>query len=106
MPTRQTMEDEMEGCGQVTIDGKTCWYVEFATPKTKLLVIRGEKGILGCGYFNMNVAEKIDEALAIVRGVQSVEDMLEGEVKKASPAAQALGVNPGMTGRQAMQIMA
>jgi len=96
----------MEGCGQVTIDGKTCWYVEFATPKTKLLVIRGEKGILGCGYFNMKVAEKIDEALAIVRGVQSVEDMLEGEVKKVSPAAQALGVNPGMTGRQAMQIMA
>ncbi len=96
----------MEGCNHLVIDGKICWYVEFATPKTKLLVVRGGKGILGCGYFNMSVAEKIDEALAIVRGVQSVEDMMEAEVRKASPAAQALGVTPGMTGRQAMQLMA
>lgn len=96
----------MEGCNHLVIDGKICWYVEFATPKTKLLVVRGGKGILGCGYFNMSVAEKIDEALAIVRGVQSVEDMMEAEVRKVSPAAQALGVTPGMTGRQAMQLMA
>ncbi|WP_291322247.1 DUF1805 domain-containing protein [Desulfonatronospira sp.] len=96
----------MEGCNQLMIDGKTCWYVEFPTPKTRLLAVRGEKGILGCGYFNMAVAEKIDEALAIVRGVQSVEDMLEAEVKKVSPAAQVLGVHAGMTGREAMQLMA
>ncbi len=96
----------MEECGQVTIDGKTFRYVDFPTPKTRLLVIRGGKGILGCGYFNMNVAEKLDEALAMVRGVQSVEDMLEAEVSKVSPAAQAMGVNPGMAGRRAMQIMA
>ncbi len=96
----------MEGCKHLVIDGKTCWYVEFPTPKTKLLVVRGEKGILGCGYFNMSVAEKIDEALAVVRGVQSIEEMLEAEVRKASPAAQSLGVTPGMTGRQAMQLMA
>ncbi|WP_291320861.1 DUF1805 domain-containing protein [Desulfonatronospira sp.] len=96
----------MEECGQVIIDGKTYRYVDFPTPRTKLLVIRGGKGILGCGYFNMSVAEKIDEALAIVRGVQSVEDMLEAEVRKVSPAARELGVTPGMTGRQAMQLMA
>ncbi len=96
----------MEGCHQMEIDGRVCSYVEFTTPKTRILVLRGEKGLIGCGYLNMSVAEKIDEALAVVRGVQSIEDILSAEVRLVSSAAGNLGVKPGMTGLEAMKILA
>jgi len=96
----------MEGCHQMEINGRICSYVEFSTPKTRILVLRGEKGLLGCGYLNMSVAARIDEALAVVRGVQSIDDMLSAEVRLVSPAARDLGIKPGMTGLEAMKILA
>ena len=72
----------------------------------KILLIKAGKGALGCGYINMAAAEKFNHALAIVSGVASYEDMLAAEVKSVSPAAEALGVKTGMTGREALLLMA
>jgi len=96
----------MKGYSRMEINGKTCWYAELSTPRTILLLVRGEKGLLGCGYLNMKAAVSINEALAIIRGVQSIEEMLNAQVNSVSPAAAALGVSPGMTGREALQILA
>ena len=68
----------------------------------KILLIKSKKGALGCGYINIAAAEKFDHALAIVSGVSSYEDMLTAEVKAVSAAAAALGVVPGMSGRDAL----
>ncbi len=70
--------------------------------KVSLLVIRGKRGMLGCGYFSLEAAEKFDDALAIVTGVSSYDDMLAAEVKKVSTAAAKLGVKIGQTGREAL----
>jgi len=96
----------MKGFSPMEINGNKCWYAELPTPKTVLLLVRGEKGLLGCGYLNMKAAVSIGEALAIVRGVQSIEEMLDAQVVSVSPAAASLGVSPGMTGREAMRILA
>ena len=71
----------------------------------KILVIQNSKGMLGCGYLNLETAEKLNHALAIVTGVKSYDDMLSAEVKACSAAAAALGVTPGMSGREALKIM-
>ena len=89
----------------VQVDGNTLDAITFATRNTKILVIRAARGLLGCGYISVDTAAKVGDALAIVSGVANYEDMLRASVKAVSPAAEALGVRPGMTGSEALQKM-
>lgn len=91
----------------LNIGNQTCEGADVLLPgNVHLLVIRGGRGLLGCGYLSMGAAEKFGHALAIVRGVASYEDMLAAEVQEVSAVAAALGVRPGMTGREALGLMA
>lgn len=60
-----------------------------------LLLIKGEKGFVMCGYLNIDVAERLGAAAAIVSGVNSFEDVLNAEIKAATSKAEALGLEPG-----------
>ena len=86
----------------VQLDGNALDAVTFASQNTKILVIRAARGMLGCGYLSVDTAAKVGDALAVVSGVANYEDMLAATVKAVSPAAEALGVRPGMTGRDAL----
>ena len=71
-------------------------------PKSTLLLIRGQHGVLGCGYFRVETADRTGDALAVVTGVKSCDEMLTAEVRQVSAAAAELGVRPGMSGREAL----
>ncbi len=86
----------------VTIDGIAFQAHCIALQHGSLLLIQGQQGMLGCGYFNIETAEKLHDALAIVSGVKNYDDMLAATVKTVSGAAAALGVTPGMSGREAL----
>ena len=68
-----------------------------------LLVVSGKNGVLACGYLNVATFDKLDEAGAIVTGVASFEDMLDAPLVAVSKAARQLGLQEGMTGRQALE---
>ena len=87
---------------KVNLDGNELDAITFATQNTKILVIRAANGMLGCGYISAETAAKVGDALAIVSGVANYDDMLQATVKAVSPAAEALGVRSGMTGRDAL----
>ena len=89
----------------VKLDGRDLDAVTFPTQNTKILVIRAGQGILGCGYISLETAAKVGDALAVVSGVSCYDDMLAATVKAVSPAAEALGVRPGMTGCEALKKM-
>ncbi len=78
---------------------KTCH--QLARP---LLVISGSKGCLTCGYLSMDSFERNGDAAAIVRGVDTYEEMLVAEVQDVSSQALELGVQSGMTGQQALSL--
>jgi uncharacterized protein YunC (DUF1805 family) len=61
-----------------------------------LILIKGEKGFVMCGYLSAEVAERVGLAAAIVSGVKSFEDVLNAEIKVATNKAKELGVQPGM----------
>lgn len=84
------------------IDGLEFRGDTIAMPHASLLVIQGRNGMLGCGYLNIETAEKLKHALAIVSGVASYDDMFAAKVVKVSTAAAALGVTVGMSGREAL----
>lgn len=73
--------------------------------KSPLLVIKAPKGVMGCGYLNIETFNRTGEAAVIVRGVNTHEDMLKAKVVAVSDAAGALGIEVGITGEEALEKM-
>jgi uncharacterized protein YunC (DUF1805 family) len=78
-------------------DGKAFQGIKSTIPDgPPLLLIKGEKGFVMCGYLSRDVAEKLGLAAAIVSSVNSFEDVLNATINKATSKAIKLGVEPGM----------
>ena len=75
---------------------------KIPTPNASLLVVSAKNGMLACGYLKVETADKLGDALAIVTGVSCYNDMLEKSVVAVSQSAQAMGVEVGMSGRDAL----
>ena len=75
------------------------------TANSVILLIQGKKANLGCGYFSMAAAEKMQDRFAIVRGVSTIEEVLNAPVADCSPEAAKCGVSSGMKGRDALLLM-
>ncbi len=60
-----------------------------------LLLVKGGKGFVMCGYLNIEVAERLEATAAVVSGVNSFDDVLNAEIKLATTKAKALGLAPG-----------
>lgn len=73
---------------------------ELARP---LLVMKAQNGFLACGYINPATCDATGEACAIVRGVNSYEDMLAADVVAVSAKAADLGVKVGDKGEEALK---
>jgi len=68
--------------------------------KLPLLIIRGSRGVLACGYVNVETFNKTGEVGAIVTGVNNFDDMLAAQVVGVSTAAAQVGIKAGMTGAE------
>lgn len=73
--------------------------------KLPLLTIQGEKGLLACGYVNVSTCNKTGEACAIVSGVNQHDDMLSKPVLAVSEEAIKLGIEIGMSGADALELL-
>ena len=70
-----------------------------------LLIIKGSRGYLACAYIDVDTCNKTGEACAIVSGVSSHNDMLRAKIKYASDAARELGIEEGMSGAKAIELL-
>jgi uncharacterized protein YunC (DUF1805 family) len=70
-----------------------------------LLMIIGQTGFVGCGFINIDAAEKLNVAAATVTGVKSFEDVLNATVKAVTSKAQTEGVRVGMKGKEAVKLL-
>lgn len=89
----------------ILIEGREFDAFSIKTDNTSILLIKALHGILGCGYFSIEAADKFSDSFAIVRGVKDFEDMLEASVAKVSKAASKKGVREGMKGKEALLLM-
>lgn len=77
--------------------------MEISMPNANLVVAVAKRGFVMCGYLDVATAEKLKDAAAVVTGVKTVDELLDGLVKKVTPAAARRGIRVGMTGRQALE---
>ncbi|MGB8779448.1 MAG: DUF1805 domain-containing protein [Candidatus Bathyarchaeia archaeon] len=88
----------------VKVDGKSCLGLRTDLPDSPpLLLITAEKGFVMCGFLNVESAEKLGVAAAVVSGVKTFDDVLNGQVKAVTPKAKSLGVEVGMKGADALK---
>ena len=88
------------------VDGKTCLGLKVELPDSPpLLLAIAEKGFIMCGFLNIDTAEKLGVAAAVVSGVESFEDVLATQIKAATSKAKTLGINAGMKGIEAIKHM-
>lgn len=88
------------------VDGKDCLGIRADLPESPpLLLITAEKGFVMCGFLNVESAEKLGVAAAVISGVKTFEDVLNGQVKAVTTKAKNLGVEVGMKGTDALKHM-
>ena len=67
-------------------------------------------GIVGCGIYDLKTAAEFGQAIAIAKGTPAKplvepEDLFEAKLVAVTPQAAAMGIAPGMTGREGVEIM-
>lgn len=76
--------------------------------KGQYCTILTEVGLVGCGIYDVKTAAEFGQAVAIARGTPQnplvePEDLLDARIVEATPQAKALGIEVGMTGRDAVE---
>jgi len=84
---------------KIEVGGKTFQAMKSTLPDgaPPLILIKGAKGYVMCGYLNIETAEKFGSAAAIVSGVKTFDDVLNAPIKAATTKAKQLGFEPGKT---------
>ena len=67
-------------------------------------------GIVGCGIYALDTPAEFGQAIAIAKGTPAnplvePEDLLEAKIVGCTPKAETYGIRPGITGRQAVELM-
>ncbi len=94
----------------VPVAGGIATGITVELPRTHLVIVAGSRGYIMCGALDVALLDaphmrsrEIVAARAV--GVKSIEDLLAAPLESATSAAQALGVRPGMTGREAVAML-
>ena len=69
-----------------------------------LLIVKGSKGLAGCTYLNIDTFERFGEAFAIIPA-GDFDKMLDAKVSAVTSQAKALGIEVGMSGRDALELL-
>lgn len=69
-----------------------------------LLVVKGSKGVAGCTYLNVDTFERTGEPCVIIPAAD-FDGMLDAKVSAATSQAEALGIEVGMPGREALDLL-
>lgn len=91
---------------RLKVDGKIALGLKVDLPDSPPLVaVIGEKGFVMCGFLNVDAAEKLGVAAAMVSGVNTADDVLGAEVRAVTSKAGNKGVRLGMKGHEAVKLL-
>lgn len=68
-----------------------------------LLIVKSQKGFIGCGYINVDAC--IDEVCATVSEVNTHDEMLTANITNVSKDAAKHGISVGMSGAEAIELL-
>jgi uncharacterized protein YunC (DUF1805 family) len=94
---------------KVDLDGLEATTYTVQLPKTTLLAVATEKGYIMCGALDVGLLNTRLRERGVIAGralgVRTIEELLAAPLADVTDAARALGVEPGMIGREALKRM-
>ena len=99
------MPESLAESGEILVGEARMLAVKIELPQAPLLLLVAPKGYVACGYLNIDTAEKLGQAAAMVKGVKSFEDVLEASITAVTTKARELGIRERMSGREALKLM-
>jgi len=95
---------------ELTFENGTAIGVSNRWHKGQYCSIITEVGIVGCGIYDLVTPAEFGQAIAIAKGTPECplvepEDLYSAKIVGATPLAQSFGIEIGMTGREAVEIM-
>lgn len=90
----------------IKVEGKEIQAVVLPLQSKNLIVLRGSKGYVMCGYLDMSVADKFNDVAIKVTGVSGIDDAINANVHSCSSAAAKLGINAGQPIKDILKIIA
>jgi uncharacterized protein YunC (DUF1805 family) len=92
------------------IDEWTAIGVEVLLPKTTLLAITAGEGYIMCGALDIGLLNEMLKDREIIAGravgVKTFQQLLDAPMESVTDAAHALGITVGMSGKEAIRLMA
>lgn len=78
--------------------------------QVNLVSVVTDIGMVGCGAFDVAALNNFSYPAAKVRpskgsSIATIDDLMDGIIKEANPAAEKLGVKVGMSGKEALDLL-
>jgi uncharacterized protein YunC (DUF1805 family) len=93
----------------IEVDGHTAIGVEVLLPKTTLLAVTTDNGYIMCGALDIGLLnEKLADRRIIAGravGVRTLEQLMDAPLESVTHEAAAIGMLPGITGREAIRLL-
>lgn len=70
-----------------------------------LIIFRGTKGYVMCGYLNLGAANKFNDVAIKIIGVSSIKEALGAKVHSLSQAAKRLGIYKNQSIREVLKVI-
>ena len=71
-----------------------------------LILLKGRRGYVMCGYLNMKAAEKFKDVAAKIVGVSTIEQAFKARVHSCTSPARRLGISKGQPIKEVLKIIA
>ncbi len=79
----------------VEISGSKFEYISIPMAKAPLLLLKGARGFVMCGYLNLEAANKLGDCAVRVSGVSDLKTLLDSKAAGVSEEARKLGIAEG-----------
>ena len=70
-----------------------------------LIILKGAKGYIMCGYLNLQAANKFNDVAAKITGVSTIEDAIKARVCSCTRAAKRIGIYKGQRVKETLKII-
>ncbi len=105
-----TIVSHRDNHSKVYIDGESGTYIGISVKwdEGQYLALQGKKGFVGCGIYNIDVAEKFGFAVAIAKGtpekpLRTIDDLLQAPITAVTSKAREYGIKEGLSGKEAIK---
>lgn len=91
---------------KIKVGKKSVETVLFNLAGKNLIVLRGSRGYIMCGYLNMAAAEKFKDVAVKITGVSTISEALRTTVASCTSRARALGIRRAQSVKDVLKIIA